>query len=174
MVGLALNIARWENMFIGGEMMNHEKTQEFKDTAGLQEMLSCSGYSNKAIEYYLNQPNMGSLSDADQVSEMTGSCGDTMKVFLKVYNGCIQEAKALVLGCPGAVASAMVAMELAKGKTIEEAFTIRDRDIYHILEEIPDQKQHCVRLAVKALQKALNEYSQNNGDKLKVNNDATI
>lgn len=58
MVGLALNITRWENMFVGSEMINHEKTQEFKDTAGLQEMLSCSGYSNKAIEYYLNRLNM--------------------------------------------------------------------------------------------------------------------
>jgi nitrogen fixation NifU-like protein len=144
--------------------MNHDYTRDVNDMSFIQEMLSCSGYSNKAIEYYLNRPNMGNLSDADQVSEMTGTCGDTMKVFLKVDNGRIKDAKVQVLGCPGAVASAMVAMELAKGKTIQAALTIKDRDIYRVLEEIPDKKQHCIRLAVKSLQKALDEYRRSNGD----------
>jgi len=144
--------------------MSHDYTQDLNDTTSIQEMLSGSGYSDKAIYYYLNRPNMGSLSDADQVSEMTGPCGDTMKVFIKVDSGRIKDAKVQVLGCPGAVASAMVVMELAKGKTIEEAFTIKDRDIYRILEEIPDKKQHCIRLSVKSLQKALDEYNRSNGD----------
>jgi len=140
--------------------MNHDSAKDSSNTTGIWEMLSGSGYSNKAIEYYLNQPNMGSLSDADQISELTGPCGDTMKVFIKVDDGRIKDAKVQVLGCPGAVASAMVVMELAKGKTLEEAFTIRDRDVYRILEEIPDKKQHCIRLSVKSLQKALDEYSR--------------
>jgi nitrogen fixation NifU-like protein len=106
---------------------------------------------------------MGSLDDADQVSELTGPCGDTMKVYLKLEEGRIQDAKIQVLGCPGAVASAMVAMDLAKGRTVEEALEIKDRDIVRILEELPEQKVHCVRLAVKALEKALNEYAGDNG-----------
>ena len=144
--------------------MTDDHNLDLGDTAGIQEMLSGSGYSDKAIEYYLNRPNMGSLSDADQVSEMTGPCGDTMKVYLRVDQGRIQDARVQVLGCPGAVAAAMVTMELAKGKTIEQAHTIKDRDIFRILEEIPEQKQHCIRLSVKALQKALDEYSRGNGD----------
>jgi nitrogen fixation NifU-like protein len=144
--------------------MNHDNSKDLTDTTGIREMLSGSGYSNKAIEYYLNRPNMGSLSDADQVSELTGPCGDTMKVFIKMDNGRIRDAKVQVLGCPGAVASAMVVMELAKGKTVEEAFTIKDRDVYRILEEIPDKKQHCIRLSVKSLQKALDKYNRSNGD----------
>lgn len=144
--------------------MNHDNAKGLSDTTGIWDMLSGSGYSTKAIEYYLNRPNMGSLSDADQVSELTGPCGDTMKVFIKVDNGRIKDAKVQVLGCPGAVASAMVVMELAKGKTVEEAFTINDRDVYRILEEIPDKKQHCIRLSVKSLQKALDEYNRSNGD----------
>lgn len=131
----------------------------------LREMLSGSGYSQKAIDYYLEKKNMGSLNDADQVSELTGPCGDTMKVYLKVEGGRIRDAKIQVLGCPGAVASAMVAMDLAKGKTIQEALQIRDRDIYRILEELPDQKIHCIRLAVKTLQKALKEYPGDNGNR---------
>ncbi len=146
--------------------MNYDNTQDLSDSAGIREMLSCSGYSDKAIEYFLNRSHMGNLSDADQISEMTGPCGDTMKVFLKVDNGRIKDARVHVLGCPGAIAAAMVAMELAKGRTIEGALTIKDRDIYHVLEEIPDQKQHCIRLAVKSLHKALDEYSRRNGDNL--------
>lgn len=144
--------------------MNDDHAIDLTDTDSVQEMLAGSGYSDKAIEYYLNRPKMGSLPDANQVSELTGPCGDTMKIYLKLENGRIEDAKIQVLGCPGAVASAMVAMELATGKTIEEAQNIRDRDIFRILEALPDQKQHCIRLAVKTLQKALDEYGSNNGN----------
>jgi len=144
--------------------MSYDHTLDLNDTAGIQEMLSGCGYSKKAIEYYLNRANMGSLPDANQVSEMTGPCGDTMKVYLKVDQGRIKDARVQVLGCPGAVASAMVVMDLAKDRTIAEAYAIKDRDIYRILEEIPEQKQHCIRLSVKALQQALDEYERNNGD----------
>lgn len=144
--------------------MNDDHAIDLTDTDSVQEMLSGSGYSDKAIEYYLNRPKMGSLPDANQVSELTGPCGDTMKIYLKLDNGRIENAKIQVLGCPGAVASAMVAMELATGKTIEEAHNIRDRDIFRVLEALPDQKQHCIRLAVKTLQKALDEYGSNNGN----------
>ena len=144
--------------------MNDDHAFDLTDTDSIQEMLSGSGYSDRAIEYYLNRPNMGSLPDANQVSELTGPCGDTMKIFLKLDNGRIEDAKIQVLGCPGAIASAMVAMELATGKTIEEAHNIKDRDIFRVLEALPDQKQHCIRLAVKTLQKALDEYSSNNGN----------
>ena len=145
-----------------------------EDKGSVREMLSGSGYSQKAIDYYLEQSNMGSLSDADQVSELTGPCGDTMKVYLKLEEGKIQDAKIQVLGCPGAVASAMVAMDLAKGKTVEEALEIKDRDIVRILEELPEQKVHCVRLAVKALEKALNDYAGVNGAKDTEEHHATV
>ena len=136
-----------------------------EEKGSVREMLSGSGYSQKAIDLYLEQANMGSLSDADQVSELTGPCGDTMKVYLKLEEGRILDAKIQVLGCPGAVAAAMVAMDLAKGRTVEEALQITDRDIVRILEELPEQKVHCVRLAVKALDKALNDYAGGNGAK---------
>ncbi len=150
------------------------KEDVVEDKGSVREMLSGSGYSEKAIDYYLEQSNMGSLSDADQVSELTGPCGDTMKVYLKMEEGRIQDAKIQVLGCPGAVASAMVAMDLAKGRTVEEALQIKDRDIVRILEELPEQKVHCVRLAVKALEKALNDYAGVNGAKDTEGHHATV
>lgn len=154
--------------------MSHEDTSVVGDKDSVREMLSESGYSEKAINYYLEQANMGSLSDADQVTELTGPCGDTMKVYLKLKEGRIQDAKIQVLGCPGAVASAMVAMDLAKGRTVEEAMEIKDRDIFRVLEELPEQKTHCVRLAVKTLEKALHEYVSDNGAKNSEEHHATV
>lgn len=131
-----------------------------------REMLSDSGYSDRAIMYFMNKTNMGSLPDADQVTELTGHCGDTMKIYLKLEDGRIKDAKIQVLGCPGAIASAMAAMELIRGKTIEEAMAVKDRDIFRMLGEIPDQKQHCIRLTNKTIQKAIEEYTCKNRDNL--------
>jgi len=133
------------------------------DSNDIRGLLSGSGYSEKAINYFLEKKNMGSLSDADQVSELTGTCGDTMKIYLKVEEGRIKDAKIQVLGCPGAVASAMAAIDIIKGKTLDEAQGLKDRDIFRMLEDIPDQKTHCIRLTNKTIQKAIEEYRSNNG-----------
>ena len=137
------------------------------DAKNVRELLTGSGYSDKAITYYLDKKNMGSLRDADQVSELTGVCGDTMKIYMKVEEGRIKDAKIQVLGCPGAVASAMVAMDLIRGKTLDEAKQLQDGDIFRVLEQIPDQKQHCIRLTNKTLQKAIEDYQSGNGNNLK-------
>lgn len=124
----------------------------------VREMLSSSGYAEKAIDYFLKKANMGELPDADQVTELTGPCGDTMRLYLKMNNGTIEDAKIQVLGCPGAVASAMAAMDLIRGMSLEEAMRVKDRDVFRMLEDMPDQKQHCVRLTIKTIQKAIEEY----------------
>jgi nitrogen fixation protein NifU and related proteins len=133
------------------------------DSNDIRGLLSGSGYSEKAINYFLEKKNMGSLSDADQVSELTGTCGDTMKIYLKVEEGRIKDAKIQVLGCPGAVASAMAAIDIIKGKTLDEVQGLKDRDIFRMMEDIPDQKTHCIRLTNKTIQKAIEEYRSNNG-----------
>lgn len=137
-----------------------------EDAANIREMLAGSGYAQKAIDLYLEQKNMGTIPDADQISELKGHCGDTMKVYLKIAEGRIQDAKYQILGCPGAIASAMAAVDLVRGKTLDEAKTLKDRDIFRILENLPDQKQHCIRLAVKTLLKGIEEYQGNNGNSL--------
>jgi nitrogen fixation NifU-like protein len=147
-----------ENVFIRGRRMSDDHHIDISDAASVREMLLGSGYSEKAIDYYLNRPDMGSISDADHVTELTGKCGDTMRIYMKFDNGRVKDAKMQVLGCPGAVAAAMAAMELVKGKTIEEAQKIRDRDVFRLVEDLPDQKQHCVRLAIKTMLQALEEY----------------
>jgi len=136
---------------------------EFEETTGqdvqnIRELLSSSGYADKAIDWFLNRKNMGTLPDADQVSELTGPCGDTMKIYLKLEEGKIKDAKIQVLGCPGAISSAMAALDHIKGKTLDDAMAVKDRDIFRMLEDLPDQKQHCIRLTVKTIQKAIEEY----------------
>jgi len=128
------------------------------DSENMRELLASSGYADKAIAYFLNRANMGSLPNADHVTQLTGPCGDTMKIYLKLEEETIKDARIQVLGYPGAIASAMAAMDLIKCKTIEDAIAIKDGDIFRMLEEIPDQKQHCIRLTIKTLQKAIEEY----------------
>jgi nitrogen fixation protein NifU and related proteins len=117
--------------------MNEKSIVGQSDAAQIEKMLASSGYSEKAIRYFIEKPNMGTIPNADHVSEMTGSCGDTMSVCLKIENGVIREVKYQVLGCPGAVASAMAAADLIKGKTITEAGKLCDGDVFRLLEKIP-------------------------------------
>jgi nitrogen fixation protein NifU and related proteins len=140
--------------------MSQESFEELANATHIHKMLADSGYSEKAIQYFLQKPHMGAIPDADQVSEMTGTCGDTMSICLKVENGVIQDARYQVLGCPGAIASAMAVVDLIKGKKLVDARTLNDGDVFRALQEIPAQKHHCIQLAVKTFQKALDEYTQ--------------
>jgi nitrogen fixation NifU-like protein len=144
--------------FIEETTMEQQENNEQQDLKLIRDLLSGSGYADRAIEYYLTKPNMGTISEPDHVTELTGPCGDTMRCFLKMENGHIKDAKYQVLGCPGAISAAMALVDLVRGKTLDEAMQVKDRDVFRELVEIPDQKQHCIRLAVKTLQKAINEY----------------
>jgi nitrogen fixation NifU-like protein len=128
------------------------------DLSSIREMLRSSGYAEKAIDYYLTKPNEGPLEGADQISELTGPCGDTMKCYLKVDQGTIAETRFQVLGCPGAISAAMALADLVKGKDFKKALEVKDGDVFRALVQIPDQKQHCIRLAVKTLEKAIEEF----------------
>lgn len=123
-------------------------------------MLSESGYSDKAIEYFQERENIGVIEDADHALALTGPCGDTMKISMNIEGDTISDAKIQVFGCPGAVASGCAVVKLAKGKTLEEASNIDLDILYQELEKLPDQKIHCARLAIKTLQKALEHYGR--------------
>jgi nitrogen fixation NifU-like protein len=131
----------------------------------IYKMLSESGYSDKAIEYFVSKDNLGVIENADQVTNVTGPCGDTMSISLTFEGDAINDARIQVLGCPGAVASGCAVVNLARGKTLEEAGQIDLDTLYRELEKLPDQKVHCARLAIKTLQKALKEYVTKNQGK---------
>jgi len=130
---------------------------------GEGEMLSAMGYSRKAIDYYIEKPYLGALSDPDHVAEMKGTCGDTMRIYLRIEGGIIIDAAYQVLGCPGAVASAMAVVDLTKGLSMDLARQLDDGDVFAALEEIPAKKHHCIQLSVKTLHRAIDDWRRVNG-----------
>lgn len=126
-------------------------------------MLSDAGYADPAIDYYLEKKYMGTIEDADQVSEKIGSCGDTMKIYIKL-NGdrVIKDIRYEITGCAGAISAAMAAVELAKGKTLDQALAINDGDVFNALESIPEKKHHCIQLAVKTMHQGIEEFKSEN------------
>ena len=135
-----------------------------KPADDVYQMLSESGYADRAIEYFQSKKNIGIIEDADQVTDLTGPCGDTMKISLKIDGDRINDARIQVLGCPGAVASGCALVSLAKGKTLQEARDIDLDELYRELEKMPEQKVHCARLAIKTLQKTLEQYQEQQPD----------
>ena len=138
--------------------MGKEEAGQVRDTAMVRSMLRDAGYSEKAVNYYLETPHLGIIENADQVSEMTGTCGDTIKVYLKIENNRISDVKYQIMGCPGSISAAMAAGDLVRNKTVNEALALNDGDVFHFLEEIPVKKHHCIQLAVKALLGAIKSY----------------
>ncbi len=126
-------------------------------------MLADAGYAEPAINYYIEQKYMGHLEDADQVSHKVGSCGDTMKIYIKLDDDKrIEDIRYEITGCAGAISAAMAAVELAKGKTLEEALALNDGDVFKALENIPEKKHHCIQLAVKTMHQGIEEYKAAN------------
>ena len=140
---------------MGDNELNNENRKDDEYT-----MLSESGYSDKAIQFFQDKKNIGFLENADQITDLTGPCGDSMKISMNIEGNTIDDAKIQVLGCPGAVASACALVGLAKGKSLEEAANLDLDTLYSELEKMPDQKVHCARLALKTLHKAIEGYEK--------------
>jgi len=127
-----------------------------------RKMLLDAGYGDPAINYYLEKRHIGCFEDADQVFKKIGSCGDIMKVYLKVSDNIINDVRYEITGCAGAISAAMAAVDLVKNKTIDQALTINDGDVFKVLESIPEKKHHCIQLAVKTMHEGIKEYKNNN------------
>ncbi len=138
--------------------MEKEPFPQTQDSGVDIQSMKTEGYSTKAIRYYTDRPCIGALEDADQVTELTGPCGDSITVYLKMKEGCVTQAKAMITGCPGAITSAMAAMELVQGKTLSQALSIGEIDIFNTLGNLPDEKLECVQLSAKVLHMAIEDY----------------
>jgi nitrogen fixation NifU-like protein len=118
-------------------------------------------YSDKVIDHYENPRNVGSFSSTDDSvgTGMVGApaCGDVMKLQIKVENGIITDAKFKTYGCGSAIASSSLVTEWVKGKTLDQASTIRNTDIAQELA-LPPVKIHCSILAEDAIKSAIEDY----------------
>jgi nitrogen fixation NifU-like protein len=123
-------------------------------------LLRESGYSDRAIHYYINKVNVGEISNHDGYSTYTGPCGDTMAISLKIESGVIKDARFQAIGCAGAFASGSALTEMIKGKTLEDAEGLDETDIVRHLGSIPEPKIHCACLARRTLGCAIEDYRQ--------------
>jgi len=115
-------------------------------------------YSERTLEEAYNPKNVGVLEDPDGCGRITGPCGDTSQIHLKVEGGKIVDCKFITDGCGPSTASGSAVTEMAKGKTIEDALLIQDKDILAVLDGLPEESIHCPVLAVNTLRAAIEDY----------------
>ena len=112
-------------------------------------------YSKVVINEYRNPINFGILEHPDVVGKVKGSCGDTMKITLKIVKDKIQDAKFWTDGCGATLACGNMITKMIKGKTSGEALEISKDDLINNLDGLPKEHSHCAKLAVNTLHKAL-------------------
>ena len=116
-------------------------------------------YSEKVMEHFNNPRNVGEIEDADAVGEVGNpTCGDIMRLYLKIEDDVIKDIKFKTFGCGAAVATSSMISELAMDKTIDEALEISKDKVADALDGLPSQKMHCSNLAADALQDAIKKY----------------
>ncbi len=121
-------------------------------------------YSEKVMDHFMNPRNVGEIENADGVGEVgNAKCGDIMKMYLKIDNGVIVDAKFKTFGCGAAVATSSMATEMIKGKTVEEALKITNKAVAEALDGLPPVKMHCSVLAEEAIKSAIADYMKNRG-----------
>ena len=121
-------------------------------------------YSEKVMDHFMNPRNVGEIEGADGVGEEGNpTCGDAMKIFIKVEGGIITDVKFKTFGCGAAIAVSSMVTEMAKGKTIDEALKITKEAVAGELGGLPPQKMHCSNLGADALHKAILDYKAKHG-----------
>ena len=116
-------------------------------------------YSDKVIDHYRNPRNVGKIDNADAVG-LAGSlaCGDQLKIYLKIENNIVTDAKFQTFGCGSAVASSSILTEMIIGKTVDEVKKITNQDIADQLGGLPPEKMHCSVMGYEALEDALKNW----------------
>ncbi|MDD4307827.1 MAG: Fe-S cluster assembly scaffold protein NifU [Thermoplasmata archaeon] len=116
-------------------------------------------YSEKVMDHFMNPRNVGEIKDADGVGEVGNpTCGDLMKIYIKVRKDIITDIKFQTFGCGAAIATSSMITEMAMGKTVEEALKLTRNDVAESLDGLPPVKMHCSNLAADALKAAIEDY----------------
>ncbi|MCX6999572.1 MAG: Fe-S cluster assembly scaffold protein NifU [Candidatus Sumerlaeota bacterium] len=116
-------------------------------------------YTEKVIQTFMNPKNVGKIDDADGMGKVGNpQCGDIMQIFIKVKDNIITDIKFLTLGCAAAIATSSITTEMVKGKTIDEALKITNKDVMSALGGLPPEKLHCSVLAEQGIRAAIEDY----------------
>lgn len=121
-------------------------------------------YSQKVMDHFTNPRNVGIIEQADGVGEVgNATCGDIMKIYLKIDEDTISDVKFETFGCGSAIASSSMATEMIKGKSVEDALKLTNKAVAEALDGLPPHKMHCSVLAEEAIKEALKDYYTKNG-----------
>lgn len=121
-------------------------------------------YSQKVMEHFTDPHNVGKIEDADGVGEIgNAKCGDIMKMYLKIENDIIVDAKFNTYGCASAIATSSMATDLIKGQPVSEALKLTNKAVVEALDGLPPVKIHCSVLAEQAIKAALADYYTKQG-----------
>jgi len=121
-------------------------------------------YSDKVMDHFMHPRNMGEIENADAVGTVgNAKCGDIMRIFLKIENGIVVDAKFKTFGCGSAIATSSMATEMIIGRTIDEVLQLSNKAVAEALDGLPPQKMHCSLLAEQAVKAALKEYYEKHG-----------
>ncbi len=123
------------------------------------------GYSEKVMDHFMNPRNVGEFEDPDGVGRVGNpKCGDIMEFQIKVKDDKIADVRFKTFGCGAAIAVSSMVSEMAKGKTLDEAMKITNKDVAEELEGLPKNKLHCSNLGADALHKAIIDYRKKRGE----------
>lgn len=121
-------------------------------------------YSEKVMDHFEHPRNVGEIMDADAVGQVGNpKCGDIMKMYLKIEDGVIVDAKFKTFGCGSAIATSSMATELIRGKRVEEALSLTNAAVAEALDGLPAYKMHCSVLAEEAIKAALGDWYRRQG-----------
>jgi len=127
----------------------------------LQELIAADirkTYTTTVIDHAMNPRNLSDMEDSDGFAQATGSCGDIIKIWIRVKNGTITETTFWADGCGSGIAAGSMVTELAKGKAISEALKITQQDVLDGLGGLPEESTHCAFLAATTLREAIKDY----------------
>ena len=121
-------------------------------------------YSEKVMDHFTNPRNVGEIVDANGIGEVgNAKCGDIMRIYLKIEDNIVKDAKFKTFGCGSAIASSSMATELIIDRTLEEAWELSNKAVAEALDGLPPVKMHCSVLAEEAIHKAINDYREKAG-----------
>ena len=121
-------------------------------------------YTDTVMDHFMHPRNVGEIKNPSGVGEVgNAKCGDIMKMYLDIENDVIKDVKFETFGCGSAIASSSMATEMIKGKTVEEALAISNKDVVDALGGLPAHKLHCSVLAEEAIKSAVKDCYDRNG-----------
>ena len=123
-------------------------------------------YSETVMDHFMNPRNVGEIDDPDGIGEVGNPiCGDMMTFYIKVKDNRLEDVRFKTFGCGAAIAVSSMISDLAKGKTLDEALNISNKDVAEQLGGLPKHKLHCSNLGADALHKAIEDYLSRESEK---------